>query len=119
MSAYGSVGLSTGVPYDNYSLSGAFQTGSKIVMLALMIRGRHRGLPLAIDRSILLPGEDLMHKMDQHYNEYGELDSGDEAEVEREVEREAERDEESLVGEDHPGSHGAEQVSSDRDSDDR
>jgi Trk-type K+ transport system membrane component len=38
-SAYGTVGLSTGVPYDDYSLSGAFQAASKIVMLAVMIRG--------------------------------------------------------------------------------
>jgi potassium uptake Trk family protein len=85
-SAYGTVGLSTGVPYDNHSLSGAFEAGSKIVMLAVMIRGRHRGLPLAIDRSILLPGEDLMHKMDREYNEYGELDPRDEAEVRRDEE---------------------------------
>jgi potassium uptake Trk family protein len=70
-SAYGTVGLSTGVPYDAYSLSGAFQSLSKVVMLAVMLRGRHRGLPLAIDRSILLPGEDLMHKMDKEYNEGG------------------------------------------------
>jgi hypothetical protein len=82
-SAYGTVGLSTGVPYDDYSLSGAFQAGSKIVMLAVMIRGRHPGLPLAIDRSILLPGEDPMHKMDRDYNEYGEIDPRDEAEVQR------------------------------------
>ena len=24
-----------------------------------MLRGRHRGLPVAIDRAVLLPGEDL------------------------------------------------------------
>jgi hypothetical protein len=70
-SAYGTVGLSTGVSYDKYSLSGAFQTLSKVIMLAVMLRGRHRGLPLAIDRSILLPGEELMHRMDQEYNELG------------------------------------------------
>lgn len=100
-SAYGTVGLSTGVPYDNYSLSGAFQTASKLVMLAVMIRGRHRGLPLAIDRSILLPGEDLMHKMDTEYNEYGEVDSQDEAEVRR--------DEELSGKKDVSGGEGAEQ----------
>jgi hypothetical protein len=38
---------------------------------------------LAIGRSILLPGEDLMHKMDREYNEYGEIDPRDEAEVRR------------------------------------
>jgi Cation transport protein len=70
-------------------------------MLAVMIRGRHRGLPLAIDRSILLPGEDLMHKMDRDYNEYGEVDSRDEAEV---------RMDEELSGrKDVTGAHAGEQ----------
>jgi potassium uptake Trk family protein len=59
-SAYGTVGLSTGIPGQDYSLSGSFATLSKVVMLFVMVRGRHRGLPLAIDRSILLPGEELM-----------------------------------------------------------
>ncbi|KAH8930445.1 TrkH-domain-containing protein [Atractiella rhizophila] len=54
-SAYGTTGLSTGVPYASYSLSGAFNTFSKLVICVVMIRGRHRGLPLAIDRSVLLP----------------------------------------------------------------
>ncbi|GME24217.1 Cation transporter [Neofusicoccum parvum] len=80
-SAYGTVGLSTGVPYDQYSLSGAFQTGSKLVMLAVMLRGRHRGLPLAIDRSILLPGEELMHRMDDEYGEFGRWSSEEERAV--------------------------------------
>jgi hypothetical protein len=83
-SAYGTVGLSTGVPYDDYSLSGAFQSLSKVIMLAVMLRGRHRGLPLAIDRSILLPGEDLMHQMDRDYNDFG----SDSIEGAKEVRRE-------------------------------
>ena len=77
-SAYGTVGLSTGVPYDDYSLSGQFHTLSKVVMLAVMLRGRHRGLPLAIDRSILLPGEELMKKMDAQYNRSGQLSDEEE-----------------------------------------
>ncbi|KAK7536250.1 potassium transport protein 1 [Phyllosticta citribraziliensis] len=80
-SAYGTVGLSTGVPYDDYSLSGAFQTGSKLVLMSVMLRGRHRGLPLAIDRSILLPGEELMHRMDAEYNELGHWQEGEEEEL--------------------------------------
>jgi hypothetical protein len=40
-------------------------------MLFVMVRGRHRGLPLAIDRSILLPGEELMRRMDKEYSEQG------------------------------------------------
>ena len=70
-SAYGTVGLSTGIPGQDYSLSGSFASLSKVVMLFVMVRGRHRGLPLAIDRSILLPGEELMHRMDLEYNARG------------------------------------------------
>ncbi|KAI0282873.1 cation transport protein-domain-containing protein [Russula aff. rugulosa BPL654] len=57
VSAYGGVGLSLGVPYDNYSLSGAFRPLSKLIMCFVMLRGRHRGLPVAIDRAVLLPFE--------------------------------------------------------------
>lgn len=32
---------------------------SKLILCAVMIRGRHRGLPVAIDRAVLLPGEHL------------------------------------------------------------
>jgi hypothetical protein len=41
----------------NYSLCGSFHPGSKLVLACVMIRGRHRGLPIAIDRSILLPSD--------------------------------------------------------------
>jgi potassium uptake Trk family protein len=57
VSAYGTVGLSTGLPDQNYSLSGEFSTLGKLVVIAVMLRGRHRGLPVAIDRAVLLPGE--------------------------------------------------------------
>lgn len=70
-SAYGTVGLSTGVPGQDYSLSGSFASLSKVVMLFVMVRGRHRGLPLAIDRSILLPGEELMQRLDAEYSDRG------------------------------------------------
>ncbi|KAB2575749.1 Potassium transport protein 1 [Lasiodiplodia theobromae] len=82
-SAYGTVGLSTSIPQDSYSLSGAFQTSSKLVVLAVMLRGRHRGLPLAVDRSILLPGEALMRRMDAEYDERGWWSGAEEAEVRR------------------------------------
>jgi len=81
VSAYGTVGLSTGVPYvstyllvcntslskrkANYSLSGAFRPLSKLIICVVMLRGRHRGLPVAIDRAVLLPSE---------YNEYDDSD---------------------------------------------
>jgi Trk-type K+ transport system membrane component len=68
-SAYGTVGLSTGVPGKDISLCGSFASLSKVVMLFAMVRGRHRGLPLAIDRSILLPGEELVQRLDQEYSD--------------------------------------------------
>jgi len=57
VSAYGTVGLSLGLPYANYCFSGALHTLSKIIMCAVMIRGRHRGLPVALDRAVMLPHE--------------------------------------------------------------
>ncbi|KAL4064271.1 cation transport protein-domain-containing protein [Scleroderma yunnanense] len=57
VSAYGSVGLSLGIPDQNYSFSGALRPLSKLVICLVMIRGRHRGLPVAIDRAIMLPFE--------------------------------------------------------------
>ncbi|PVI08303.1 TrkH-domain-containing protein [Periconia macrospinosa] len=59
VSAYGCVGVSLGVPNDSYSFSGALETGSRLVLCAVMLRGRHRGLPVRIDRAVLLPGDDV------------------------------------------------------------
>ncbi|KAK4093648.1 hypothetical protein Purlil1_1982 [Purpureocillium lilacinum] len=56
-SAYGNVGLSLGYPDVATSLSGLFGTFSKLVVCAMMIRGRHRGLPYALDRAVMLPDE--------------------------------------------------------------
>ncbi|EJD08005.1 TrkH-domain-containing protein [Fomitiporia mediterranea MF3/22] len=57
ISAYTGVGMSLGVPYANFSFSGAFTPLSKLIMVAVMLRGRHRGLPVAIDRAVMLPFE--------------------------------------------------------------
>ncbi|KAL9560915.1 hypothetical protein ACKAV7_014944 [Fusarium commune] len=54
-SAYGNVGLSLGYPTVSTSLSGLFGTFGKAVICLMMIRGRHRGLPYALDRAIMLP----------------------------------------------------------------
>ncbi|KAL8945478.1 MAG: hypothetical protein Q9211_000016 [Gyalolechia sp. 1 TL-2023] len=59
ISAYGTVGLSIGLPTQSFSFSGDWHKFSKLVLCAVMIRGRHRGLPVAIDRAVLLPGEHL------------------------------------------------------------
>jgi Trk-type K+ transport system membrane component len=59
VSAYGTVGISVGVPFAAFSFSGAWYTGSKLVLCLVMLRGRHRGLPVALDRAVRLPGEEL------------------------------------------------------------
>ncbi|MCJ1471654.1 hypothetical protein MMC13_000294 [Lambiella insularis] len=59
ISAYGCVGISVGLPNQAYSFSGGWHVLSKLILCAVMLRGRHRGLPVAIDRAVLLPGEHL------------------------------------------------------------
>lgn len=59
VSAYGTVGLSFGYPTANTSFSGQFNVVSKLVIIAMQIRGRHRGLPYALDRAVLLPSDAL------------------------------------------------------------
>ena len=54
----GNVGLSLGHPAVITSLCGQFTPFSKLVICAMMIRGRHRALPYAIDRAIMLPTDD-------------------------------------------------------------
>lgn len=55
VSGYGTVGISVGVPDNAYSFSGSWHKLSKLILCAVMIRGRHRGLPVAIDKAIMLP----------------------------------------------------------------
>ncbi|PLN74926.1 cation transporter [Aspergillus taichungensis] len=55
VSAYGTVGLSLGYPRSETSLCGRFSAAGKLVIIAMQLRGRHRGLPHAIDHAILLP----------------------------------------------------------------
>ncbi|KAH7409274.1 putative potassium ion transporter [Cadophora sp. MPI-SDFR-AT-0126] len=65
VSAYGTVGLSLGHPGVNTSLSGEFTVVSKLVIIAMQVRGRHRGLPYKLDRAILLPGDMLNQEDDE------------------------------------------------------
>ncbi|KAG6828526.1 hypothetical protein H0H92_007654 [Tricholoma furcatifolium] len=65
VSAYGTVGLSLGTPNNNFSFSGEFKPLSKFIICLVMIRGRHRVLPVAIDRAVMLPSE-LQKHLDQH-----------------------------------------------------
>lgn len=57
VSAYGTVGLSLGYPNTNASFSAQFHALSKLIIIAMQIRGRHRGLPYALDRAVMLPGD--------------------------------------------------------------
>ncbi|EEH34040.2 potassium transport protein [Paracoccidioides lutzii Pb01] len=57
VSAYGNVGLSLGHTAINSGLTTRFTVLGKLVICALMIRGRHRGLPYELDRAIILPSE--------------------------------------------------------------
>ncbi|MCJ1310380.1 low affinity potassium transporter [Agyrium rufum] len=65
VSAYGTVGLSLGYPNINASFSAEFSVVSKLVIIAMQIRGRHRGLPYDLDRAIMLPSESLHRKEDE------------------------------------------------------
>jgi hypothetical protein len=62
VSAYGTVGLSLGYTNINASFSAEFGIIAKLVIIAMQIRGRHRGLPYELDRAILLPSEHLQKK---------------------------------------------------------
>jgi hypothetical protein len=55
ISAYGTVGLSLGYPTVLTSFSTVWTTQSKLVLCAIMMLGRHRGLPDSVDRAVQLP----------------------------------------------------------------
>jgi Trk-type K+ transport system membrane component len=59
VSAYCTVGLSFGYPGTHTSFSAQFNPLSKLIVVAIQIRGRHRGLPYRIDRAVLLPSDSL------------------------------------------------------------
>ncbi|MCJ1285895.1 low affinity potassium transporter [Xylographa opegraphella] len=65
VSAYGTVGLSLGYTDINASFCAEFGIVAKLVIVAMQIRGRHRGLPYDLDRAILLPSESLHKNEDQ------------------------------------------------------
>ncbi|UNI17955.1 hypothetical protein JDV02_004259 [Purpureocillium takamizusanense] len=57
VSAYCNVGISLGHPSVSSALSTKFSVAGKLVVCAMMIRGRHRGMPYRLDRAVVLPGE--------------------------------------------------------------
>ncbi|KAH3679268.1 hypothetical protein WICPIJ_008645 [Wickerhamomyces pijperi] len=76
VSAYGTVGLSLGFPGTNASFSAQFNVVSKLVIILMMIRGRHRGLPYSLDRAIMLPSKqmDRRDKVQDLHNRVDSLD---------------------------------------------
>ncbi|GAB1317320.1 hypothetical protein MFIFM68171_07530 [Madurella fahalii] len=67
VSAYGCVGISVGTPRGAYSFCGSWPVAAKLVLCAVMIRGRHRGLPVALDRAVRLPGEELHEEEEEDH----------------------------------------------------
>ncbi|KAL2257956.1 hypothetical protein VTK26DRAFT_8908 [Humicola hyalothermophila] len=59
VSAYANNGLSLGLPKAAFSFSGGWRPGSKFILVLVMLRGRHRDLPVALDRAVKLPSLDL------------------------------------------------------------
>lgn len=55
------MGVSIGFPGKNSSFCSAWHPISKLILAAVTLRGRHRGLPVAIDRAVMLPSESLAY----------------------------------------------------------
>eukprot|EP00898_Chlorokybus_atmophyticus_P002960 jgi/Chlat1/3665/Chrsp24S03855 len=58
ISAYGNVGLTLGYPTVVYTFAGTWHALSKLVLILIILLGRHRGLPEDIDRALQLPKSD-------------------------------------------------------------
>ncbi|KAJ3775814.1 potassium transporter [Lentinula raphanica] len=71
VSAFSGIGLSLGIPTENYSFVGAMHTPSKLVIIVIMVRGRHRGLPIAVDRAVMLPEEEWLKRPDAEQTNAG------------------------------------------------
>jgi Trk-type K+ transport system membrane component len=59
VSTYSCVGISIGYPGGNRSFCGVWHSPSKLILAVVALHGRHRGLPVAIDRAVMLPNESL------------------------------------------------------------
>lgn len=65
LSAYCTVGMSLGYQNTNTSLSAQFSILGKLIICLCLWRGRHRGLPYAVDRAVLLPSDLAQNDKDQ------------------------------------------------------
>lgn len=61
ISAYGCVGLTFGIPGECVALSGVLSTSGKLVIISLMVLGKHRGLPSSEDEVIDFKFNSLRH----------------------------------------------------------
>ncbi|KAL2836839.1 cation transport protein-domain-containing protein [Aspergillus pseudodeflectus] len=59
VSTYSCVGISIGYPGGNRSFRGVWHSPSKLILAVVALHGRHRGLPVAIDKAVMLPNESL------------------------------------------------------------
>ncbi|KAJ9481909.1 hypothetical protein VN97_g11544 [Penicillium thymicola] len=55
VSAYSCVGVSIGYPGQSYAFCGAWHTLSKLLLVAVSLRGRHRGLSVIVNVDTLKP----------------------------------------------------------------
>ncbi|KAJ6104266.1 hypothetical protein N7523_010586 [Penicillium sp. IBT 18751x] len=55
ISAYSCVGVSVGFPGQSFAFCGEWHTFSKLLLIAISLRGRHRGLSVIINHTALFP----------------------------------------------------------------
>ncbi|KAJ5233515.1 uncharacterized protein N7469_005281 [Penicillium citrinum] len=65
VSAYSCVGVSIGYPGQSYAFCGSWHALSKLVLIAVSLQGRHRGLASSLDTSIAL-SDHLDDQWSQH-----------------------------------------------------
>ncbi|KAI9279003.1 cation transport protein-domain-containing protein [Phascolomyces articulosus] len=65
VSAFGTAGSSTGYPGVTTAQAGSYHLLSKLILILLMYRGCHRGLPSTIDHAVQLPSEQLDKREEQ------------------------------------------------------
>lgn len=66
ISAHGTVGFSLG--YGDASTSAGFSTLGKLIMIILIIRSAHRGMPYSIDRAVILRGKEMNRRDKEQEN---------------------------------------------------
>ena len=121
VSAYGTVGLSMGIAGKTISLSGSFSIPSKLVMVLVMMMGRHRGMPDNIDGAVDING--VWEVGDERFREYTkhwrtvlaeEAVDAAPAPVEGQIDGEALQDVAAAERDDfsRPSSHGSREISS-------